>query len=127
LNILSLLRYATLAILLGASPALAKKANESGQTPPDVTGVSDGCVSHEASFKRQGDKALFVIDLKNICETRFRCRVSAYLTTSHGPQQIKTVLVLAPQSRGKAAEKSSVTPMREYGGAASVSHVCKKA
>jgi hypothetical protein len=124
---LSLLRCAGLVLLLGASPALAKKANESGQTPPDVTGVSDGCVSHEASFKRQGDKALFVIDLKNVCEKRFRCRVAAYLTTSHGPQQIRAVVVLAPQSRGKAAEKSHVTPMRAYGGAASVSHSCRKA
>jgi hypothetical protein len=124
---LSLLRCAGLLLLLGASPAIAKKANESGQTPPDVKGVGDGCVSHDASFRRQGDKALFVIDLKNICEKRFRCRVTAHLTTSHGPQQIKAMVVLAPQSRGKAAETSHVTPMREYGGAASVSHSCKKA
>jgi hypothetical protein len=123
----ALLRCAGLALLLGASPALAKKANESGQTPPDVTGVSDGCVSHEASFKRQGGKALFVIDLKNICETRFRCRVAAHLTTSQGAKQIRAVVVLGPQSRRKAAQKSHVTPLRQDGGMANVSHSCKKA
>jgi hypothetical protein len=127
LNIPNLLRCAGLALLLGVSPALAQKPNESGQTPPNVTGPGDGCVSHDAGFRRQGDKAMFVIELKNICEKRFRCRVSAYLTTSHGPQQIKAVLVLAPQSRGKAAQKSHVTPLRQDGGMASVSHTCRKA
>jgi hypothetical protein len=127
LNIPILLRCASVALVLGAPPALAKKANETGQTPPDVKGVSDGCVSHVAGFKRRGDRAMFVIDVRNICERRFRCQVTAHITTSQGPKQVRAVMTLGPQSRGKAAQKSHVTPLPEDGGMASVSHKCRKA
>jgi hypothetical protein len=118
---------AGLVSLLSASPACAQKQNESGQTPPQASGPSDGCVSHDASFKEQGGKPVFVIALQNVCEKRMRCVVNAYLTTSHGPTKIRAKMTLAPQSRGKAASKSHVTPLRGNGGMANVSHSCKRA
>ncbi len=123
----SLACLAGLVSLLTAAPALAQKSNESGQTPPNVPGPSDGCVSHDATFEQRGGKPVFVIALQNICETRMRCRVNAYLTTSQGPTTIRATFTLAPQSRGKSASKSHVTPLREDGGMANVSHSCKRA
>ena len=113
--------------ILSAAPSLAQKANESGQTPPNASGPSDGCVSHDASFKEQGGKPVFVIALQNICEKRMRCVVKAYLMTSQGSTRIRATMTLAAQSRGKAASRSHVTPLRENGGMATTSHSCQRA
>jgi len=123
----SLSCIAGLVVFLSAPPVFANKQNESGQTPPQASGPSDGCVSHDAGFKERSGKPVFVIALQNICEKRMRCVVNAYLTTSRGPTKFRAAMTLAPQSRGKAAHKSHVTPLRENGGTATTSHSCKRA
>ena len=138
MNLPSILRATGLGLSLAfvfATGALAEDNDvPPGQQPPaerqepapEVKAAPDPakCVTSETDFKRDGDKATFVIALTNTCETRQSCVVSAYVVTAGGPSQGKATLLLAPASEGKAAQQSYVLPVEGFGGMANVSQSC---
>ena len=101
-------------------------SGDSGQTPPkDKPQDVAECVSDEANFKQKGGVATFVVDVKNSCDKRVKCVVSAYLITATGAAQGQTTLILAPQSEGAGSEQSFVMDIKSAGGMANVSRQCE--
>jgi hypothetical protein len=94
-----------------------------GQPPPPPS--DDKCITDDSGFKQNGKSATFVIALKNSCEKRVRCTVSAYIVTAGGPSSGRSVLTLGPKSDGPTAEKSYVMKVKSAGGMANISRECK--
>ena len=117
------------------SPALAGtiEINDPGQTPPkDETSVQQQtqqppepvkCIVDDARFWN-GDKPSFKISLRNNCETRIRCTVSAYVVTSFGPKQGQGTLILEPKSKGAKSFKTWSLRLKDGNGSANASHKC---
>src|SRR5262245_2129300 len=97
-----------------------------GQEPPSNQTAADPqkCIKENSGFKQTGKAATFEIALANSCAQRFRCTISAYVTTAGGPTQGRSVLVLAPKSRS-GATKTYVMKVKSAGGMANVSRECK--
>ena len=114
-------------LLTGA--ALAQNAPASGQTPPPVaeTGTTSqgDCLTDNGGFKRQGNSAVYTVELENKCEQRLKCRVYVNVSSAKGAAQGQATLILAPHSRGAAAKKSYVLKVKMLGGMAQSSRECR--
>jgi hypothetical protein len=138
MNVKSMLRGSSLALVLCAGLAAAASAQKSGapedgqtppaqsQTPPPAEPAKEEpkCVTNDADFKQNGKSNAFVIALTNTCEKRMKCTVNAYVVTAGGPTTGRKVLILAPKSQGAAAQQSYVMKVKDAGGTASISSKC---
>lgn len=101
----------------GQSPP---KEEQAAQTPPPEP---DKCVVDEGGF-RSGQSPSFTIALRNNCEMRFRCTVSAYVITSQGPTKGQGTLILEPKSKGASSFKEWSLKLKEGSGMANASRKC---
>ena len=75
------------------------------ETPPVVTdgGEPPPCITDDTSYKMDGKRPTFRIEVRNACEKRYRCVVSAYVVGAKGPASGEGTLILGPKSEGAAA------------------------
>lgn len=98
---------------------------------PDTPPVTEGgepppCVTDETSYRMDGNRPTFRIEVRNACEKRYRCVVSAYVVGAKGPASGEGTLVLGPKSAGAAAIQTYVMTVKAIGGMANVSRTCKE-
>ena len=113
-------------ILCGLLTGAALAQTATGQEPPkaEPTAPND-CVAEQADFKLRGKQPIFEIALANKCERRLKCKVSVYITGSKGPTQGQGSIVLAPKSKGAAAQGYYIVKTKENGGSAQSSRSCR--
>lgn len=95
------------------------KDEQAAQTPPEPV----KCIVEDAGF-REGKPPTFKYSLRNSCETRVRCTVSAYIVNSHGPMKGQGTLILEPKSKGAGSYKEWSLKLKEPGGMANASRKC---
>ena len=116
-------------MLFGLLTGAALAQNASGQTPPPVaeagTTAQGDCLTDNGGFKRQGNNAVYTVELENKCEQRLKCRVYVNVSSAKGSAQGQATLILAPHSRGAAAMKSYALKVKMLGGMAQSSRECQ--
>jgi hypothetical protein len=98
------------------------------QAPPkaEAGATAQGdCLTDNGGFKRQGNNAVYTVELENKCEQRLKCRVYVNVSSAKGSAQGQATLILAPHSRGAAARKSYVLKVKMLGGMAQSSRECR--
>jgi hypothetical protein len=102
--------------------------NVGQQAPPvaEAGSTAQGdCLTDNGGFKRQGNSAVYTVELANKCEQRLKCRVYVNVSSAKGAAQGQATLILAPHSRGAAASKSYVLKVKMLGGMAQSSRECR--
>ena len=78
-------------MLFGLLTGAAQAQNASGQTPPPVAeagSTAQGeCLTDHGGFKRQGNGAVYTVELENKCEQRLKCRVYVNVSSAKGSAQ----------------------------------------
>jgi hypothetical protein len=104
-------------------------AVEDGQKPPEETlqkpEEKKECIADKSEFKTVGKVSGFMIALENSCAARYRCKVSAYVTNSHGAKQGNATITLAPMVHGQPGQGSYMLNTGAASGTANASHSCK--
>lgn len=115
------------AVLLSSAQAGVIEMIEPGQIPPKDEQAAPAeppkCIEENAGFW-QGKPPTFKYSLRNNCETRVRCTVSAYIVNSHGPTKGQSTLILEPKSKGAGSYKEWSLKLKEPGGMANASRKC---
>jgi len=107
----------------GQQPPAEQQQTE--QRPNDEPNERPACVSDQSGFKTVGKQSGYMIVPENACQQRQRCKVSAYVVTSHGAQQVNRTLTLSAMANGQPARQTYLIKTREAGGMASQSRDCK--
>lgn len=111
-----------------AQTATGQDQDKGQQQPPkaEAGATAQGdCLTDNGGFKRQGNSAVYTVELENKCEQRLKCRVYVNVSSAKGSAQGHATLILAPHSRGAAAKKSYVLKVKMLGGMAQSSRECR--
>ena len=113
-------------ILCGCAGA-ASAQPAPGQEPPPVadkgTTSQLNCVEENGKHMGAGNHLIYRTEMSNKCEQRLRCRLFGAAYSSKGPSYGRGTLVLAPKSRGAAAQVYDFK-VKGAGGMTSTSREC---
>lgn len=106
-------------------PSQQPPAEQQPAQPQPAEPKPKECISDQSGFKTVGNISGYLIVLENSCAQRQRCKVSAYVITSHGAKQANRTLTLEPMQNGQPGRQTYMISTGEAGGMASGSRACK--
>ena len=108
----------------------AHAAEDSGQVPPPESKQAEQkpeepkCITDKSGFFGQDGRATFIVELTNVCQSRMKCTINAYIVNAFGPTKAQGTVVVDRKGNNASATTPYVIKLKAPNGSATVSYKC---